>query len=1178
MKILRLDLSAVGPFTGVSVDLARGSEGFHLIYGRNEAGKSSALRALRQLFFGIPGQTADNFIHAYKDLRIGARLRDGKGAEQEFIRRKANTRALRGADDETVIEDAVLRRYLGSVDEGTFHIMFGINNATLVEGGKAIVEGGGDIGALLFAAGAGLADLRTIQQVLDKEATDLFLPRGTTKPINQALNELDGLRRTVREHTLPSSDWLAHEQALSTSLANKEAIARQLSENQRALHRLERIRDALPAIAKRQELLREMERHADAVQLPRNFGDQRRDILFALKDAERVQAEATADRAEMDQQMAELVVPVALLAAGEDIEHLHRSLGSHQKAVRDRSGLVMAHQHLETGAQTILRELGRGLDLDQAESLRLTAPQRRRIQDLGNERQVVAAALAEARARIDDIGARIDEANRERAGLAPARDPIPLQRSIRRVQQQGNLEDQWQTDRQNLLAAEKQAESDLRRLPIWSGSLQELEQLPIPAPETIDRLENGLDGLDDDLRTRRQKCETLERECLDLDRQLQQLELRQAVPTEEHLEDARRQRDAEWQLVRQAWQQPKASIHGPLPPAADLADAFEASLQTSDEIADRLRREADQVAAKARCQAERERCEGQLVSERRHLERIEGQLDSTRREWSALWQPLGIDPPSPKEMRAWVRKHDALLTQAQTIHSQRQRVAGLEQRIHQSRDELNQHLAALGEPAAGPQDTLSALVDRCLEVVERIKAVEARGQELNKRLATLEADRIQARTAAQQAADKLHHWQAEWSEAMTHLGLNNDASPSQANTVLDCLRDLFDRLAEAESHRQRIDGIDRDSRQFTAEVRTLTGRLAPDLDRCPVEQATVELNARLTHARAARGKLDALASRRLAAQEKLDRARATFKECQGRLEVMCREAHCATPEELAEAERRSTQRCDLEAQIKHVEQQLLGLSAGAPLATFLADAAAVDADALGEAIAQCKHQNDVLNNQKSLLDQAIGRAREILKTMDGSAKAAAAAEQVQFLLAKIGSDAECYARLRLASVILRHAIVRYREKNQGPVLKRASELFADLTVGSFEGLRVEVNDQGQPVLVGVRPGKKEIVPVQAGMSEGTRDQLYLALRLASLEVYLDKHEPMPFIIDDVLINFDDDRSAAALKALAQLSERTQVLFFTHHQHLVDLATTTLDDDVLFTHELRAKPAAKCVGT
>ena len=92
------------------------------------------------------------------------------------------------------------------------------------------------------------------------------------------------------------------------------------------------------------------------------------------------------------------------------------------------------------------------------------------------------------------------------------------------------------------------------------------------------------------------------------------------------------------------------------------------------------------------------------------------------------------------------------------------------------------------------------------------------------------------------------------------------------------------------------------------------------------------------------------------------------------------------------------------------------------------------------------------------------------------------------------------------------------------------------------------------------------------MNSGTCDQLYLALRLALLELYLDGQDPLPFIVDDILVMFDDDRAVAALKALARLSEKTQVIFFTHHEHLVHLAHQNLDDDVLFTHRLDNRPA------
>ena len=130
--------------------------------------------------------------------------------------------------------------------------------------------------------------------------------------------------------------------------------------------------------------------------------------------------------------------------------------------------------------------------------------------------------------------------------------------------------------------------------------------------------------------------------------------------------------------------------------------------------------------------------------------------------------------------------------------------------------------------------------------------------------------------------------------------------------------------------------------------------------------------------------------------------------------------------------------------------------------------------------------------------------------------------------------------LRIAGELLDRGIEQFREENQGPILKRASELFATLTAGSFQGLRLDENDRGEPVLFGMR-GEK-IVGVE-GMSDGSCDQLYLALRLASLESWLVRHEPIPLIADDILLNFDDERSAAALIALDELSQHTQILFF-----------------------------------
>jgi len=128
-------------------------------------------------------------------------------------------------------------------------------------------------------------------------------------------------------------------------------------------------------------------------------------------------------------------------------------------------------------------------------------------------------------------------------------------------------------------------------------------------------------------------------------------------------------------------------------------------------------------------------------------------------------------------------------------------------------------------------------------------------------------------------------------------------------------------------------------------------------------------------------------------------------------------------------------------------------------------------------------------------------------------------------------------------------------------------LFALVTENRFVGLEPDYEVGDDPVLVGVRENGEKVA--LAGMSDGTQDQLYLALRLASLEKFSADGEPLPLLVDDALVNFDNARARAALKVLGNLGGKTQVIFFTHHQHMVHLATEAVEDQVLHIQELNA---------
>ena len=154
-----------------------------------------------------------------------------------------------------------------------------------------------------------------------------------------------------------------------------------------------------------------------------------------------------------------------------------------------------------------------------------------------------------------------------------------------------------------------------------------------------------------------------------------------------------------------------------------------------------------------------------------------------------------------------------------------------------------------------------------------------------------------------------------------------------------------------------------------------------------------------------------------------------------------------------------------------------------------------------------------------------------------------------------------HVRCLIQQQLLDWAIGRFREDHQSPLVAAAERYLQIVTCGAHTRLLVDDSNPRNPQLL-VMGRDSQMPRTMAALSEGTRDQLYLALRLAGLELHLDEgRTPLPFVADDLFVNFDDTRAAAGFTALGELARRTQVIYFTHHQHLTDLAQTTLGDAV-----------------
>ncbi|MEO6811499.1 MAG: AAA family ATPase, partial [Isosphaeraceae bacterium] len=493
MRIDRLDLRAFGPFTDVSLDLSAGQHGLHLIYGPNEAGKSSALRALRQMLYGIDARTPDNFVHEYDKLRVGATLRNPDGTTLAFLRRKGNRRTLRSAMDDADLDDAALNPFLGRLEKDRFETLFGIDHERLAEGGKAIASGKGHLGQLIFGAGSDLVRLRKLQKELETGWSDLFKKGGQKPPLNQALAELAEARQAIEDASIRSADWAERTASLAEAHRLKVQNQSELDDLQRQTSRLERIHQAKPDLAQRLELLAALTTLADVPLLRDDFAEERRTVQEDIRVAEQTDAMSRDELKEIEEALGAIDVPEPLLVEAEAISELQLQLGGHQKDQRAMIKKRADHQTALDSARGHLRELGHGDDLSQAESLRITTTFSRRFQSFSDNHPALVKDCESSGKTIDVLTEKIDALSAALDNLETDRDPVDLRAAVDRATRKGDLHDQAADARKALKKLERQAEDALRKLPLWSGTLEDLEGLIVPGASTINRYLQELD-------------------------------------------------------------------------------------------------------------------------------------------------------------------------------------------------------------------------------------------------------------------------------------------------------------------------------------------------------------------------------------------------------------------------------------------------------------------------------------------------------------------------------------------------------------------------------------------------------------------------------------------------------------------------------------------------------------
>jgi uncharacterized protein YhaN len=200
--------------------------------------------------------------------------------------------------------------------------------------------------------------------------------------------------------------------------------------------------------------------------------------------------------------------------------------------------------------------------------------------------------------------------------------------------------------------------------------------------------------------------------------------------------------------------------------------------------------------------------------------------------------------------------------------------------------------------------------------------------------------------------------------------------------------------------------------------------------------------------------------------------------------------------------------------------------------------------------------------------------RQTVDTLSTSEDIARLRAREAALLSDLSQHARDWSRHAVAEHLILQARDIYEGKHQPEIIQDAGDIFNRMTDGKYQGV---VSPLGENTIEAVNGAGERISP--GLLSRGTAEQLYLSVRFSYIRHQVRKSDPLPVVMDDILVNFDPVRARKAAEAVLDLSASHQVLIFTCHPETVDIFSKIdpgvpvfkLDDGRIIHQEKKPEP-------
>jgi uncharacterized protein YhaN len=275
----------------------------------------------------------------------------------------------------------------------------------------------------------------------------------------------------------------------------------------------------------------------------------------------------------------------------------------------------------------------------------------------------------------------------------------------------------------------------------------------------------------------------------------------------------------------------------------------------------------------------------------------------------------------------------------------------------------------------------------------------------------------------------------------------------------------------------------------------------------------------------------------------LDKLKDQLQEVESSLEQMVKQSGVVDGEDYRAKHEILSKRNFLQEQAEQKRNVIeMRIGGDSRIEQFLREIESHSPDETLDALAQNSWKLDELQKKKDDAHENIGKTREQLELLASNDEMLIKQGDLENKIQKLRDCTKEWAAAKLALGMLESAKKIYEKNRQPEVLKSAEAVFSEITGGKYPVI-IKPLDEDEVFIQNVRGAQKKV----SQTSRGTREQLYLSMRLGLIEEYESRSESLPIVMDDVLVNFDDSRKAKVIATLAHFSKSRQIIVLTCHR-------------------------------